>query len=82
MSDNSLPPVTTKAQFQALYSRPGFSRAEKGTFDNLNTKLLSATSRATRTAMLVAEHERHSTLSRDDARRGIELTPEYPKGVY
>jgi hypothetical protein len=82
MTDNSLPPVMTSAQFKGLYSRHGFSQAESGTLDSLNSMLLEKTAVATKQALLMAEHQKKSKLTRAHANVAIDATVEYPRGHY
>lgn len=82
MSEKSLPKLLTGESFQGMYSRHGFTQAEKGANLVLNDALLSALTKLTAQATLQAENDGHSGLNGKHARKAIEATPEIPKGVY
>lgn len=78
----SLPPIITSNAFKAGYSRYGFSQAEAGAREVLNGFLVEDLNTLTRQAMLQADHKKHSGLSRDDAQKAVEMSPEIPNGIY
>jgi len=82
MSDRPLPKLLTKENFQALYSRYGFSQAEAGCPELFNSYLVESLVPMTRNSMLQAEHDNRSGINRKDAVKAVEMTPEIPNGIY
>jgi len=78
----SFPKLITTEQFHGLHARYGFTQAEAGTNEVLNAALVEALTRVTKHAMLQAEHEGHTGLNGDHAKKAIEMVTELPKGVY
>jgi hypothetical protein len=77
-----LPPVITSAQYKALCAKHGFDQAEAGTRELLNEMLVESLDQMTRQAILQADHEKHTKLSRSNAVKAVEMTPDMPKGIY
>jgi hypothetical protein len=72
----------TSAQYKALCAKHGFRSAEKGTRDTINQILLEDADALMRQAALQADHEKHKGLSRSNALKAVEMTPDIPKGIY
>jgi hypothetical protein len=82
MSEKTYPNMLTSEAFHGLHARYGFTQAQDGAAAVLNEELVNLTIKLTKQAMLQAEHEGHSGLNGNHARKAIEATPEVPKGVY
>ena len=74
--------VLTTTGFSGLYSRHGFTRAQKGSRAALNDILHQQASNLTKLGMLQADHENRVGLSRNHAEKAVEMMPEIPKGIY
>ena len=75
-------PLLTKKQFQGLCSRNGFSQAEDGTLTILNGALENALEKITVQGILQADHDKHSGLNGNHAKKAVEMTKEIPKGIF
>lgn len=82
MSEKSYPNLLPSDSFHGLHARYGFTQAQKGTQEVLNTALVEMLEKVTKQSILQAEHEGHSGLNGKHAKKAIEATPEIPKGVY
>lgn len=82
MSEKSYPNLLPNDSFHGLHARYGFTQAEKGAAKFFNDALIDVTQKLTRQSILQAEHEGHSGLNGNHAKKAIEATPEVPKGVY
>lgn len=72
----------TKQSFKGLYSRYGFTQAERGALDAVDECLKTQTTKVTVQAMLQADHENRHGLNGKHAKKAIEMTPEIPAGIY
>jgi len=78
----TLRPLLTKKEFQGLCSRYGFSQAEDGTLLVLNDALVNALEKITIQGVLQADHDKHSGLNGNHAKKAVEMTKEIPKGIF
>lgn len=76
------PNLLTNEAFHGLHSRYGFTQAQSKTSALLNEELVRLTQTLTRQAILQAEHEGHSGLNGEHAKKAIQMTSEVPKGFY
>lgn len=74
--------LMTKENFKGLAASYGFARVEKGTYESFNKNLDGTLEHITKHAMYQADHDGKKGLSKEHARKAIELTPEVPDGVY
>lgn len=81
-TDESTPIIITAENFRGLYSKHGFTQAERGARAVLDETLKEQITHLTKLGMLQADHEGHSGLSRENALKAVEMTPEIPKGIY
>ncbi len=74
--------MLTTESFHALHLRYGFTQAEAGTPELLNDALVDVTTKVTKQAILQSEHQGHTGLNGEMAKKGIEMTREIPAGLY
>jgi len=74
--------LVTQDGFKAICARHDFTQAEKGTRAFLDASLKEVATKVTTFAMIQAQHDKHSGLNREDAKKAIQMTKEIPNGNY
>ena len=72
----------TSENFHALCGRYGFTQAEAGTAEMVNDAMVDVLTKVVKQAMLQSEHQGHTGLNGEMAKKGIEMTREIPHGLY
>lgn len=75
-------PLFTKKEFQGLCARHDFTQAEDGTLAVLNKAVDSALVKIAIQGLLQADHDKHSGLNGNHAKKAVEMTKEIPKGIF
>lgn len=82
MSKKSFPKLITSEEFHALCGRYGFTQAEAGAAEYFNDAQVNVLTKVTKQGILQSEHEGHTGLNGNHAKKAIDMTREIPNGLY